>query len=106
MLHVANSPGAQQLAAVVNSYPVCVPLQAQDVLDASTKAFSTLLASQQQQQPPNPSAVGSALAALTVLKGVGPATASALLAAADASGSTPFMSDEALEAAVGSRWVH
>lgn len=45
--------------------------------------------------------VGAAVDALCVLKGVGPATATALLSAADPS--IPFLSDEALVAVLGAR---
>lgn len=45
--------------------------------------------------------LGTAIDALCVLKGIGPATATALLSAADAS--VPFLSDEALVAVLGAR---
>ncbi|KAF6258010.1 hypothetical protein COO60DRAFT_1521097 [Scenedesmus sp. NREL 46B-D3] len=52
---------------------------------------------------PSPASLQAALYSLTKLKGVGPATASAAMAAADASGSTPYMGDAALQAAFGRR---
>lgn len=63
----------------------------EDVQAASTAAFSQAL-------KPEPD-TSAALAALTKLKGVGPATASAVLAAA-APDKFPFASDEALAAVV------
>lgn len=50
---------------------------------------------------PSQSHIRKALDILTKLKGIGPATASAILAAADRS--CPFMSDEALTVALGAR---
>ena len=51
--------------------------------------------------PPSKQALSAAIAALSELKGIGPATATALLAAADPS--IPFLSDEASAVVVGNR---
>jgi len=71
--------------------------QPDDVIAATSRGFKLLL------EAPSPLETPAALAALqaisTPLKGVGPATASALLAALE--GSCPFMGDEALQAALG-----
>lgn len=69
------------------------------VRTASTAAFKHLAHS--PGGAPKPACMRKALEAMTAFKGVGPATASAVLAlACDA---VPFMSDEALEAALPKR---
>ncbi|WIA43755.1 hypothetical protein OEZ86_010180 [Tetradesmus obliquus] len=74
-----------------------------DYAKAATEQQDSATAAAAAAAAPGAAAVKAALDALTVLKGVGPATASAALAAADASGSTPYMGDEALQAACGGR---
>ncbi|EFN53176.1 hypothetical protein CHLNCDRAFT_136983 [Chlorella variabilis] len=66
---------------------------------ASTAAFDLLAPHRGREAPP--AAVKEALAALTVLKGVGPATASAVLEAYEPS--IPFSSDQAMLAALDSK---
>lgn len=67
------------------------------VIAASKKAYAALGI----KDVPSIESVKKALEAMTVIKGVGPATASGILQAM--SSSCPFMSDESLEIALGSR---
>lgn len=67
--------------------------------DAFIQAHAVL--SKNKSKPPSDEAIKEAATALCDLKGIGPATASAILTAI--SPSIPFMSDEALVAALGSR---
>uniref|UniRef100_A0A1D2A838 HhH-GPD domain-containing protein n=1 Tax=Auxenochlorella protothecoides TaxID=3075 RepID=A0A1D2A838_AUXPR len=71
------------------------------VADASRSAFASLYKDSSSGAEPGPSALKSAFLELTKLKGVGPATASAVLQAFHPS--IPFMSDEAMMAALGEK---
>jgi len=70
------------------------------VSDASLRSFNVLSKFKYTKCIPA-SALKEALAPLTELKGIGPATASAVLSAAHPS--IPFMSDEAMQASLGYR---
>ncbi|KAK9826454.1 hypothetical protein WJX81_000086 [Elliptochloris bilobata] len=87
---LARSKWRPRLQAYVEALP------AEAVVEASTAAFAALGPSAE-----NEAALKSAINALTVLKGVGPATASAVLSAGDSA--APFMSDEALAMLGGSK---
>jgi hypothetical protein len=68
------------------------PHQAGPLKEATTEAFAHLTAA--GPSGPGPAAARAALQALTALRGVGPATASAMMAVADPAGSCSYLSDE------------
>lgn len=78
-----------------------VAAAAEAAAEALSSSSSSGEAKNTTPPPPSLEAVGRAIDALSELKGVGPATATALLSAADPS--VPFLSDEAGAAVLGSR---
>lgn len=71
------------------------------VSDSSLRCFAILANRQQANNECTADTLKASMAAIMELKGVGAATASAIISAADAS--VPFMSDDALSTCLGSR---
>jgi hypothetical protein len=71
------------------------------VSDSSLRCFAILSKHQKNNEDCTVDTLKASMDAIMQLKGVGPATASAILSAAD--DSVPFMSDEALSTCLGSR---